>query len=61
MAAPTEVPDLLPQLRDWQRNDRNVLDKATRAFVSFIQAYSKHECKFVLRLKGLRGGVERGK
>ena len=46
------VPDLLPQLRDWQRNDRSVMDKATRAFVSFVQAYSKHECKFILRLKG---------
>ena len=46
-------PDLLPQLRDWQRNDRSVMDKATRAFVSFVQAYSKHECKFILRLKGL--------
>ena len=47
------LPDLLPQLRDWQRNDRSVMDKATRAFVSFVQAYSKHECKFILRLKGL--------
>ena len=46
------VPDLLSQLRDWQRNDRSVMDKATRAFVSFVQAYSKHECKFILRLKG---------
>ena len=46
------LPDLLPQLRDWQRNDRSVMDKATRAFVSFVQAYSKHECKFILRLKG---------
>ena len=49
------VPDLLPQLRDWQRNDRSVMDKATRAFVSFVQAYSKHECKFILRLKGWSG------
>jgi len=49
-------PDLLPQLRDWQRNDRSVMDKATRAFVSFVQAYSKHECKFILRLKDLPFG-----
>ena len=51
------VPDLLPQLRDWQRNDRSVMDKATRAFVSFVQAYSKHECKFILRLKGWLGSL----
>ena len=50
-----DVPDLVPVLRDWQRNDRSVFDKANRAFVSFVQAYSKHECKYILRLKGVWG------
>lgn len=49
---PKQLKNLTPQLRDWQRNDRSVYDKATRAFVSFIQSYSKHECKYILRLKG---------
>ncbi|TRY70046.1 hypothetical protein TCAL_05427 [Tigriopus californicus] len=43
--------NLVSQLRDWQKNDRTVFDLANRAFVSFVQAYSKHECKYVLRLK----------
>ena len=45
-------PNLLSILRDWQKNDRKVFDLANRAFVSHIQAYSKHECQYVLRLKG---------
>ena len=47
-----ESSNLLPILRDWQKNDRGVFDLANRAFVSHIQAYSKHECKYILRLKG---------
>ena len=54
LSPPENIPNLLTQIRSWQRNDRSIFDKATRAFVSFIQAYSKHECKFVLRLKGLQ-------
>ena len=46
------LPNLLPILRDWQKNDRSIFDMANRAFVSFVQAYSKHECKYILRLKG---------
>jgi len=44
--------NLLSVLRDWQKNDRKIFDLANRAFVSHIQAYSKHECQYVLRLKG---------
>jgi hypothetical protein len=58
-AALEEVPDLDPSassltatLRSWQRNDRTVMDMANRAFVSAVQAYAKHECSFVLRMKG---------
>lgn len=43
--------NLLSILRDWQKNDRSIFDMANRAFVSHIQAYSKHECKYILRLK----------
>ena len=47
-----DLPNLLPILRDWQKNDRTIFDMANRAFVSHIQSYSKHECKYILRLKG---------
>lgn len=36
-----------------QLKNRSVFDKANRAFVSHIQAYSKHECKFILRMNDL--------
>ena len=44
--------NLCPILRDWQKNDRGIFDMANRAFVSHIQSYTKHECKYILRLKG---------
>ncbi len=47
-----QLPNHFNEIRSWQRNDRAVFDKAQRAFVSYIQAYSKHECKWVLRIKG---------
>lgn len=39
-----------------QLGNRAVYDKANRAFVSHIQAYSKHECSFILRLGDLNMG-----
>ncbi|KAL7022675.1 hypothetical protein ACKWTF_012341 [Chironomus riparius] len=36
-----------------QQKDKNIFDKATRAFVSHIKSYSKHECNLILRLKDL--------
>ena len=47
-----QTASILAQMRDWQRNDRSMFDLANRAFVSMVQAYSKHECKYILRLKG---------
>ena len=46
------LPNLFKEIRSWAKNDRTIFDKAQRAFVSYIQAYSKHECKWVLRVKG---------
>lgn len=34
-----------------QLTDRSIFDKANRAFVSHIRAYSKHECSVLLRMK----------
>lgn len=36
-----------------QIGNRSIFDKANRAFVSHIQAYSKHECNFLLRVSDL--------
>lgn len=39
-----------------QLDNRSIFDKAQRAFVSHIQAYSKHECNFILRVSDLNLG-----
>lgn len=39
-----------------QKSDRIFMDKANGAFVFYIQAYNKHECNSVLRLKDLELG-----
>lgn len=39
-----------------QLSNRAIFDKANRAFVSNIQAYSKHECSFILRVNDLNFG-----
>lgn len=40
-------------MRNLQQKDRLMFDKANRAFVSYVQAYSKHECNLILRLKDI--------
>lgn len=45
--------EIINSIRQMQLNDRLVFDKANRAFVSYIQAYSKHECNLILRVKDL--------
>lgn len=45
--------DLLPKLRALALADRAVFEKGMRAFVSFVQAYAKHECSLIFRLKDL--------
>jgi ATP-dependent RNA helicase DDX55/SPB4 len=41
------------KIHEMQRQDKTVFDKGTRAFVSHIKAYSKHECSLLLRVKDL--------
>lgn len=43
---------VVEKVRKRQLKDRTVFDKANKAFVSYIQAYSKHECHLLLRIKG---------
>lgn len=40
-------------LHQSQLKNRTIFDRANRAFVSHIQAYSKHECSFILRTSDL--------
>uniref|UniRef100_A0A8C9UTG2 ATP-dependent RNA helicase n=1 Tax=Spermophilus dauricus TaxID=99837 RepID=A0A8C9UTG2_SPEDA len=45
--------DLLPKLRALALADRAVFEKGMKAFVSCVQAYAKHECSLIFRLKDL--------
>lgn len=51
------VPLLSEHLRRLQLEDRAVMDKANRAFVSFVQSYAKHECQLIFQLKELNLGA----
>lgn len=44
--------DLLPKLKSMALADRAVFEKGMKAFVSYVQAYAKHECGLIFRLKG---------
>ena len=44
---------LLGLIHRLQMQDKGVYDKGTKAFVSHIRAYSKHECNLILRVKDL--------
>ncbi|XP_011203881.2 probable ATP-dependent RNA helicase DDX55 homolog [Bactrocera dorsalis] len=48
-----ELEETLQKLHSLQLKDKDVFDKGTRAFVSHVQAYTKHECNAILRLKDL--------
>ncbi|KDR12156.1 ATP-dependent RNA helicase DDX55 isoform X2 [Zootermopsis nevadensis] len=56
MKTPSPAVDTISSVRSLQLKDRAVMDKAIRAFVSHIQAYAKHECNVILRLKDLNFG-----
>ncbi|KAK5638358.1 hypothetical protein RI129_012653 [Pyrocoelia pectoralis] len=52
-ATEEKVSSLLSKLREMQMADRDLFDKGTRAFVSHIRSYSKHECSLLLRVNEL--------
>ncbi|KAE8746690.1 hypothetical protein FOCC_FOCC006673 [Frankliniella occidentalis] len=49
--------EILNVARHLQKTDRANLEKAQKAFVSYVQAYSKHECNILLRLKDVNLGL----
>uniref|UniRef100_W5U852 ATP-dependent RNA helicase n=1 Tax=Ictalurus punctatus TaxID=7998 RepID=W5U852_ICTPU len=48
-----DVVDVLPKLKSLALGDRAVFERGVKAFVSFVQAYAKHECSLIFRLKDL--------
>ncbi|KAI0647247.1 P-loop containing nucleoside triphosphate hydrolase protein [Trametes meyenii] len=48
-----EVRTAMQQIRHRVLTDRALYDKAAKAFVSFVRAYSKHEASYIFRLKDL--------
>lgn len=47
-----DAQDITNKIRKLQLSDRLIFDKANRAFVSYVKAYSKHECNLLLKVKG---------
>ncbi|XP_072271934.1 ATP-dependent RNA helicase DDX55 [Pyxicephalus adspersus] len=45
--------DHLPKLKSMAECDRAMFEKGMKAFVSYVQAYAKHECNLIFRVKDL--------
>ncbi len=43
--------EVLAALRRAAETDRDVMDKATRSFVTYIRGYKEHHCKFIFRVQ----------
>jgi ATP-dependent RNA helicase DDX55/SPB4 len=43
------IEDVLPKVRDMVLKDRDMLEKGTKAFTSYIRAYKEHQCAFIFR------------
>lgn len=43
------IPDILPSIRGIVLKDRDILEKGTKAFTSYIRAYKEHLCAFIFR------------
>ncbi|KAH8106782.1 DEAD-domain-containing protein [Cristinia sonorae] len=49
----SQVEEALQIIRKHVLSDRALFDKAVKAFVSFVRAYSKHEASYIFRIKDL--------
>eukprot|EP00903_Cladosiphon_okamuranus_P022636 g20831.t1 len=47
------APELLEEVKGMVKADRDVLEKGTKAFISFIRAYKEHQCSFIFRFNDL--------
>ena len=41
--------DFLPKIRELALGDRDILEKGTKAFTSYVRAYKEHHCAFIFR------------
>lgn len=48
-----DVVDVLPKVKTMALADRAMFERGMRAFVSYVQAYAKHECSLIFRIKDL--------
>jgi len=53
---PSNIEDVVTQIRSAALEDRNVMEKGLRAFVSFVRAYKEHHCSYIFRWKDLEIG-----
>uniref|UniRef100_A0A8C6L750 ATP-dependent RNA helicase n=1 Tax=Nothobranchius furzeri TaxID=105023 RepID=A0A8C6L750_NOTFU len=53
MSPVKDVVDVLPKVKAMALSDRAMFEKGIRAFVSCVQAYRKHECSLIFRVKDL--------
>jgi ATP-dependent RNA helicase DDX55/SPB4 len=43
------IQDMLPKVKELALTDRDMLEKGTKAFTSYIRAYKEHHCAFIFR------------
>jgi ATP-dependent RNA helicase DDX55/SPB4 len=53
----TSLPEFIKAVRKIVKSDRDINDKAIKAFVSWARAYSKHEASYIFRTKDLDLGA----
>lgn len=41
------------RLRQLAEQDRDIMEKGVKAFVSFVRAYKEHHCKYIFRITDL--------
>ncbi|XP_031586626.1 ATP-dependent RNA helicase DDX55 [Oreochromis aureus] len=51
-----DVVDVLPKVKAMALADRAMFERGKKAFVSYVQAYAKHECSLIFRTKDLDFG-----
>merc|ERR1711976_384041 len=51
------IPNILTRIRKLVLNDRDLLEKGTKAYTSYIRAYKEHKMQFIFRFASLDLGV----
>lgn len=52
-----KISNVLPKIRQLVLEDRDLLEKGTKAYTSYIRAYKEHQCAFIFRFSSLDLGV----